>query len=87
MCRSVTGCRWKRFDLEPRYAISLATEHYKLEKGVGGGGSLGASHGTGYRQEQWPTGGTVLNYIRQLWRLTCCELQLAKQLDSREDIR
>ena len=31
------------------------------------------------------TRGTVSS-IRQYWTLTCCELQLAKQLDSHEDI-
>ena len=39
---------------------------------------MGASHGTGYRQEQRPTGPerTVLESGNSGWTLTCCELQL-----------
>ena len=47
---------------------------------------MGASHGIGYRQEQRPTGRTVLKSGNTGHLATCCELQLAKQLDSHEDI-
>ena len=47
---------------------------------------MGASHGIGYRQEQQPTGGINCAELRLHWTLTCCELQLARQLDSQEDI-
>ena len=33
VCPSVTEGHQKRFDLEPSYAISLATEHLKLKGG------------------------------------------------------
>ena len=36
-------------------------------------------------KEQRPTGRTVLESGKH-WTLTCCELQLARQPDSREDI-
>ena len=48
-----TAGRQKRFDFEPSNAVSLATERQKLERGA----HWGDSHGTGFRQEQRPTGG------------------------------
>ena len=65
----------KRLDLQTSYAVSLATERLqKLERG----GSVGASHGIGYRQEQQPTGEMVL----ESGNTGCCDLQLVKQPDS-----
>ena len=46
---------------------------------------MDASHGIGYRQEQRPTGRSVLK-SGNTGHLHVVRLQLAKQLDSHEDI-
>ena len=47
---------------------------------------MGTSHGTSYRQEQWPTGLSVHAKMKQRWILIFSELQLARQLHSQEDV-
>ena len=43
---------------------------------------MGDCNDTSYKQDQQPTGQTVK--VNQHWTHTCSELQLAKQLDSRD---
>ena len=76
-----TGGHRKRFDLEPSYAVSLATEHLKLERG----GLCGHQPWHGLQAEATAYWRNCME-IRKHWTLTCCEVQLAKQLDSRVDI-
>ena len=71
----------KRFDLKPPAAVSWAVERRKLELG-----DLCERQSWHWQQAQTLASWTDRTKNRRQWTLTCSGLQIAKQLDSREDI-